>query len=90
MDDIQGMEAQVLVKMAAETARAAWMAGRSGLPIADRWASFCFVRRFLTEAGRYGYQFRAEEYPVNGYSIRNEAEQIAQFCESIICNENTP
>lgn len=45
------------------------------------------VQGFVRSMDRAGYVFEEHNYPINGYSIRNRWEQLAQWAESIAQNE---
>lgn len=71
----------------ARFSRLAWRASESRIPLAGRFSSLPSVKRFLSDMNRYGYDFRELHPALNGYSVRNDADQVFQFCASIEENE---
>ncbi len=68
--------------------RLAWAASR--LPIGETFLSLPSVERFLKAQENFSYIFFELSLPFDGCSVRNEADQVFQFCCSIRENEINP
>lgn len=74
-----------LLEEVKRVSRLACMASR--LPIGQQFASLPSIKAFIRQMENECYIFAELSCPLNGYSVRNEADQIFQFCCSIETNE---